>query len=75
MIRTLEIDLEGEILPIGLLKCKYALEKMAPLDELCIRTDDPGLVENVAKFLRAGEHQVMRRCHEGRCYLIRILKH
>ena len=74
MGRKTEIDLAGEILPVGLLKFKYALEKMASLDVLCVRTDDPGVVENLAQIIVHRKYQVVQQRNEGRFYTIRILK-
>ena len=74
MGRQSEIDLVGEILPVGLLKCRSAIEEMAPSDVLCIRTDDPGVVENVSKFLVPDDYLVEQQRHQGHLYLMRILK-
>ena len=74
MGRQSEIDLVGEILPVGLLKCRSAIEEMAPSDVLCIRTDDPGVVENVTKFLVPDDYRVEQQHHQGHLYLMRIFK-
>jgi TusA-related sulfurtransferase len=76
MAREAEIDLVGELLPVGLLRCKDALEHMDPQDVLCVCTDDFSLVEHVAKFIRPESHRVLRGLDPkgDRPYRIHILK-
>jgi TusA-related sulfurtransferase len=74
MATTAEIDLVGEVLPVGMLKCKYALEKMAPLGALWVRTDDPAAVERVARSLASGAYRVSQCRRDGHFYRICIQK-
>lgn len=76
MARRAEIDLVGELLPVGLLRCKNALEHMDSQDILCVCTDDFSLVEHVAKFIRPECHRLLRALDPDadRPYRIQILK-
>ena len=74
MGKAVQIDLVGEILPVGLLKCKHALEQMASRDVLCVCTDDPGVVENVTRLVHAINYRLLKSRHEKQLYRIHILK-
>lgn len=69
-----EIDLEGEILPIALLKCKIASENLAHMDELCVRTDDPAMVETLSRFFGPADYRITEQHDDDRHYHIRILR-
>lgn len=69
-----EIDLEGEIFPIALLKCKIASESLAHMDELCVRTDDPTIVETLPRFFQPADYRIIQQHDDNRHYLIRILR-
>jgi len=71
---TTQIDLVGEILPVALLKCKSALDALATHEILCIKTDDPIVVENMVKFIHCGEYTIECQDKIGKCHKMYVLK-
>lgn len=53
------VDLTGMICPMPVLKTKRALGKVAPGEELIVRTDDPHAVEDLAMFARQSGHELV----------------
>ena len=47
------------ICPMPVLKTKRALGKVAPGEELTVRTDDPHAVEDLAMFARQSGHELV----------------
>ena len=74
MRKATEIDLVGEILPIGLLKCKHALESMSPHAILSVYTDDPSVVENVIRYIHSGRYRLVGHHRKQGVYRLRIRK-
>ena len=71
---TAQIDLVGELLPVALLKCKSALDAMTVREMLCIKTDDPIVVENMTKFIHCGKYIIKRQDRIGKCHKLYVLK-
>ena len=76
MSKVAEIDLVGELLPVGLLRCKNALENLGSQDILCVCTDDLSLVDHVARFISADRYRLLRgrKQKQDRPYRIHIIK-
>jgi len=53
------VDLTGMVCPMPVLKTKRALGRIAPGEELTVRTDDPHAVEDLAMFARQSGHELL----------------
>lgn len=53
------LDLTGMVCPMPVLKTKRALGRLAPGEELVVRTDDPHAVEDLSMFARQSGHALL----------------
>jgi tRNA 2-thiouridine synthesizing protein A len=53
------LDLTGMVCPMPVLRTKRALGRLAPGEELVVRTDDPHAVEDLAVFARQSGHALI----------------
>ena len=60
------LDLTGMTCPMPVLKTKRALGRIAPGEELTVRTDDPHALEDLEMFARQSGHELVSQMPDSR---------
>jgi TusA-related sulfurtransferase len=68
------LDLIGVITPICLLKCKSALARLNPGEELEVMVQDEEVFESLSMILKQSQDRMESFSKEGECYRISIRK-
>ena len=68
------LDLSGVVLPICLLKCKSALDRLKPGEVLQVTVQDEEVVESLSMILKQSQDHMEAFSKEGDCFRISIRK-
>ena len=71
---SVRLDLVNLISPLGLLKCKSALNKMNSGEVLEVSLQDPEVFKNIIKIIEPSHDQVVRTDRENGCFRLFIEK-
>ncbi len=69
-----EINLCGMVCPMPVLKTKRALAGLAPGQELCVLTDDPHAIEDIALFAKQSGHTLVSQETDGAAVTRHVLR-
>ena len=74
MVSKSELYLSGTISPLGLLKCKNRLYKMAPGDILEIFSNDSDIVDDLIKIIERSPDRILNIEQKAGEFCIKIQK-